>query len=323
MNAPARLDARELHRILAGRWSEVLTVLGVEEQYLRNRHGPCPACGGKDRFRFDDREGQGTWICNQCGAGDGFRLLQTVNGWTFSEARRAVIDAMDLERNPLPPPAPLRSRHRDDQAPAQPTARVRALLRTSAPPEAVQDAIDYLDSRHLWPLPEGCSWRAHAAAEYWDGREMIGRFPAMVAPVIDAEGELVTAHVTYLQDGRKLEGHEPRKILSKMTGRQGCAVRLMPLAGEVLGIAEGIETALAAHRLHGVPVWSALNTALLARFIPPPGARHVVIFADRDVAGLEAAYHLRDGLDGRCTAELQLPPAPAKDWADVWAGRFA
>ena len=27
--------------------------------------GPCPLCAeGKDRFRFDDREGKGTWICN-------------------------------------------------------------------------------------------------------------------------------------------------------------------------------------------------------------------------------------------------------------------
>ncbi|MDI5829610.1 hypothetical protein MJN51_36035, partial [Salmonella enterica subsp. enterica serovar Kentucky] len=34
------------------------------------RHAPCPACGGKDRFRFDDN-GRGSFICNQCGAGDG------------------------------------------------------------------------------------------------------------------------------------------------------------------------------------------------------------------------------------------------------------
>lgn len=323
MSAPARLDAGELHRILAGRWPEFLIRLGVDEQHLRNRHGPCPACGGKDRFRFDDKEGRGTWICSQCGAGDGFRLLETVNGWTFAEARRAVIDALGLDRDTVPLPAPRRSRESDDQAVAQPTARVRDLLRTSAPPEAVQDAIDYLGSRYLWPLPDHCSWRAHAAAEYWDGREMIDRFPALVAEVRDQAGGLVTAHVTYLQNGRKLEADAPRKILSKMTGRRGCAVRLMPLAGEVLGIAEGIETALAAHRFHGVPVWSALNASLLAKFIPPPAAHQVIIFADRDVPSLEAAYHLRDELDGRCSVELRLPPAPANDWADVLAGRSA
>lgn len=130
----------------------------------------------------------------------------------------------------------------------------------------------------------------------------------------------MTAHITYLQGGRKLGDHEPRKILSPMTGRRGCAVRLMP-AGEVLGVAEGIETALAAYLLHGVPVWSALNAPLLAKFVPPREVHKVIIFADRDVAGLEAAYHLRDELDGRCAVELCLPPAPAGDWAEVWQGR--
>jgi putative DNA primase/helicase len=190
------------------------------------------------------------------------------------------------------------------------------LLRTTTTPDAVQDAFEYLGGRHLWPLPDCCSWRAHAAAEYWHDGEMVGRFPALVAEVRDVNGELVTAHLTYLRDGRKLSVYPPRKILSAMTGRRGCAVRLMP-PGEVLGIAEGNETAIAAHRLHGLPVWSALNANMLAKFYPPPGVHEVVIFADRDVAGLEAAYHLRDELDGRARVELRLPPMPHKDWNDV------
>ncbi|NYY79755.1 hypothetical protein DMH17_06695 [Raoultella planticola] len=35
-------------------------------------------CGGADRFRFDDKEGRGTWFCNQCGAGDGLKLVEKV-----------------------------------------------------------------------------------------------------------------------------------------------------------------------------------------------------------------------------------------------------
>ncbi|WP_245911073.1 primase-helicase zinc-binding domain-containing protein [Neisseria iguanae] len=30
---------------------------------------------GKDRFRYDDLDGQGTFFCNQYGAGDGFSLI--------------------------------------------------------------------------------------------------------------------------------------------------------------------------------------------------------------------------------------------------------
>ncbi|MGG8913157.1 primase-helicase zinc-binding domain-containing protein, partial [Escherichia coli] len=41
-----------------GHWPRILPALGI--QVLKNRHQPCPVCGGSDRFRFDDREGRGT-----------------------------------------------------------------------------------------------------------------------------------------------------------------------------------------------------------------------------------------------------------------------
>ncbi|MCW9817645.1 primase-helicase zinc-binding domain-containing protein [Escherichia coli] len=37
-----------------GHWPRILPALGI--QVLKNRHQPCPVCGGSDRFRFDDRE---------------------------------------------------------------------------------------------------------------------------------------------------------------------------------------------------------------------------------------------------------------------------
>ena len=57
-----------------GRWREILPQLGIETRFLVNRHGPCPLCGGKDRFRCDDRDGSGSYYCNQCGPGPGIML---------------------------------------------------------------------------------------------------------------------------------------------------------------------------------------------------------------------------------------------------------
>ena len=47
-----------------GRWYGILTQLGIDSAFLKNTHGPCPACGGQDRFRYDDKDGHGTYYCN-------------------------------------------------------------------------------------------------------------------------------------------------------------------------------------------------------------------------------------------------------------------
>ncbi len=63
-----------------GNWRALLAQLGIKVPDDPRQHGPCPACGGTDRFRFDDKDGHGTWLCGQGGAGqiagDGFNLLE-------------------------------------------------------------------------------------------------------------------------------------------------------------------------------------------------------------------------------------------------------
>lgn len=78
----------------------ILPALGVK--VIKNRHQACPVCGGSDRFRFDDKEGRGTWFCNQCGAGDGLKLVEKVFGVFASEAAGKV----NALTGNLPPVAP-------------------------------------------------------------------------------------------------------------------------------------------------------------------------------------------------------------------------
>ena len=66
----------DVHKRHNGNWRHVLSNLGIHDRYLDGKHHPCPGCGGKDRFRFDDKDGCGTWICSQ-GSGD------TVSGDAF------------------------------------------------------------------------------------------------------------------------------------------------------------------------------------------------------------------------------------------------
>jgi putative DNA primase/helicase len=159
--------------------------------------------------------------------------------------------------------------------------------------------------------------RAHPSLPYYQDGRQVGRFAALVADVVDVSGLLVTVHVTYLKDGSKVSEHEPRKLLSPLTGREGCVVRLIPAASDTLGVAEGIETALSASALERIPVWAALNTSLLAKFEPPPNVAQLIVYADRDEAGLGAALKLFERLQGRIRIQARKPTAPAKDYNDV------
>lgn len=80
-----------------GHWPRILPALGI--QVLKNRHQPCPVCGGSDRFRFDDREGRGTWYCNQCGAGDGLKLVEK-GVWCFPVRRGRKGGCRDRQSAP-------------------------------------------------------------------------------------------------------------------------------------------------------------------------------------------------------------------------------
>ena len=90
------------------RWGEILVSAGVDAKALKDSHGPCPGCKGKDRFRFDNKDGNGTFICSQGSgdtlSGDGFELLQHV-GIVKSpkEALELVAKALDIQKMSLRP----------------------------------------------------------------------------------------------------------------------------------------------------------------------------------------------------------------------------
>ena len=76
-----------------GRWPYILSALGIKVPSA-GHHGACPACGGKDRFRLDDKAGRGTWFCNQCGHGDGLDLVRLVTGRKIKEVAGMVSEAL-------------------------------------------------------------------------------------------------------------------------------------------------------------------------------------------------------------------------------------
>jgi 5S rRNA maturation endonuclease (ribonuclease M5) len=89
MNRTNQIDVAVLKQQAAGRWLEILSALGgCPAELLDGKNHPCPKCGGKDRFRFTNLDGNGSCYCNQCGKGigDGIAALMWLCGWDFNGA---------------------------------------------------------------------------------------------------------------------------------------------------------------------------------------------------------------------------------------------
>ncbi|MEB6564010.1 DUF3987 domain-containing protein [Acinetobacter towneri] len=92
------LDFKQAKLLARGRWPEIFNQLGYPfTATAPNEHVTCPMCGGVDRFRFDNENGDGSFICSQGTgepiAGDGFTLLEH-GGKSTAEALQAVTHAL-------------------------------------------------------------------------------------------------------------------------------------------------------------------------------------------------------------------------------------
>src|SRR5262249_9495585 len=171
------------------RWREILPQLGIETTFLQNRHGPCPLCGGRDRFRFDDRDGSGSYYCNQCGAGSGIILIRKKHGWDH----KTVCDRIDeiIGRDGAETP---RQKSAADDAKDK-ARRLARITRTLAQARDDRIVAAFLKSKRL--AITSTELRGHPRCEYFDDARLVGRFPAVVAPIRAADGSLVSAAVLF------------------------------------------------------------------------------------------------------------------------------
>ncbi len=294
-----------------GRWVSILSELGVSPKFLSPKHGPCPMCGGKDRFRFDDKDGKGTWICNHCGSGDGFTLLMKMNGWDFNQAKEAILPIAPTARMGKP------QWKRDDDYLRKTIANMWA----AGVPVTVGDPVDiYLQRRKL--AIRSPALRYLAKCRYHETGEEPRWLPAMLASVIGPTGDMINIHRTYLTlEGSKADVRTVRKMMPGPVPHAS-AIRLTKAFAR-LGVAEGVETALAASQLYGMPVWSVVNSSMMLSFQPPVEVGELHIFADNDkvYGGQSAAYALAhrvsvSPLAPRSVA-VHVPPHPGTDWNDV------
>ena len=114
-------------------------------------------------------------------------------------------------------------------------------------------------------------------------RESVQFLPAMLAAVRTDVG-VIAVHRTFLDAASaRLAGFDrPRRALGSL--RHG-AVRLAMPRGGRLGLAEGIETALSAMQLFGVPCWATLGNERFGLVTIPESIRELYLFLDNDAGG--------------------------------------
>src|SRR4051812_4371120 len=157
------------------RWREILPQLGIDSRFLVNKHGPCPLCGGRDRYRFDDRDGTGSYYCNQCGAGVGVILIRKLHGWDHATACSEIDKIIGVEREPTKPATTPETNDRE--------RRAAAIARTIAAARSPEVVDAYLHRRGL-TVSSLVLLGDSRCAYYGNDRRLVGRFPAVVAPII-------------------------------------------------------------------------------------------------------------------------------------------
>jgi phage/plasmid primase-like uncharacterized protein len=257
--------------------------------------GACPACGYRTGLRLQEKAGRALWWCASCR--DQAAVTAAILGDAAAPPAAAAAPATDdtAERRA----AALRLW--EAAMPWQRTP-VDAYLARRVP------GLDLAALRELGFLP---------AAKHPSG----ARLPCMVALLRDIEGRPVAVHRTFLAPGGAGKARvEPAKMT--LGAVSGAAVRLHQAAARLV-IAEGIESSLAASVLLRMPAWAAVSAGNLRDSLAlPPSVREVVIAADHDAPGLEAAQAAarRWKAEGR-TVRIAKPQREGADFADLLAER--
>ena len=319
------MDVKTLKSKAQGKWFQILAAVGVDDTCLDGKHHPCPICGGTDRFRWDNKDGNGSYFCNQCTpkSNDSIMLIQKIYGLSLKSA----IDKVDyvIDRNDFTTDNPTGNTAKTKQASRH---LLNELWTTSRELNGSDFVSRYLHSRKLNLTPQHVKWNTQCYNTQLDCK-----VPAMIAKVTDNKGKPITLHRTYLNlDGNRDKRVNPDKMLMPGTDSlAGTAIRLFKSDGGklfvpgVLGVAEGIETAMACAQMFGMVTWSLINNVLMESWLPPTGAKNIVIYADNDrnFTGQKSAYVLANKLRSLdLIVKVKTPVEPDTDFADELFNRM-
>ena len=301
-------DKETVRSAAQGQWREILQSLAGLSALQTNTKtkstgAPCPMCGGSDRYSFKNAD-TGGWACRNCGGGDGFELLQKVNGWTFSEAINQVDKWLSGASGIVPAE----------------TWRQQTAEKQQREAEKEKARIEKGRSNTLkkWEGLKECTGNEYTRHKQFSGALMQSirqTGDTVSVPVYDKTGELIS-----LQHfpGTKDDKGRSNRYFAKNTSTKGGFHQWGESSYYIL-IGESISTTdagyqLAASNRLAVCAFSAAQLPSVAATIREKHPEsQIVILADNDQDGLRYATKAVQQVAG---CQAVLPPDGHNDWSD-------
>lgn len=273
------------------------------------RVGPCPVCGGNDRFAVNITKQ--VWNCRKCrrGGRDAISLVQHIDGCGFKDAISTLTSDSARRPRTLQPKTSRRCNRKDDQDNA---ALAAWLWSTRKPITEGTPPWLYLrrEREYTGPIP--------ATLGYLLPRDpypaaMIAAFGVTAEldepGIISAPKSVVGVHLTRLTaDGEKAPNAAGKaKIMVGMC--KGAPITISP-PNDLLGMAvtEGIEDGLSAYQSTGLGIWAAGSAVFMPALAPliPEYIEAVTIYAHDDDTGRSNAIDLARAIKARGIEVLML-----------------
>ena len=269
--------------------------------------GPCPVCGGRDRFAVNLKKA--VWNCRGCGkGGDVIELVRHLDGCGFNHA----IEQLTGERSAAVSSGPHNkvTDHLKQKAKAEDAERQREQHRKAAWFWSQRQPIKGTIAERYLRQVRGITCPLPATLGYLPARKS-DHHPALISAfalvdevepgVLGDSRGVVSVHFTLLKpDGSGKAEVEKPKI---MIGSPGNLPIIIAPANDLLGLAitEGIEDALTVHQATGLGAWAAGSAGRMPGLAEtvPESIECITICADADQAGRDGAFALADALARR------------------------
>jgi hypothetical protein len=263
-----------------------------------DRCGPCPVCGGNDRFGVNIKKQ--LWNCRGCGkGGDVIALVQFLDDCDFREAVEQLTGKRTIDYHPRP--APRADRGNDDGVKRALTS-AKTIIAEMQPIISAPRAMAYLERirkidtsaiADVLERTDAIGW--HPSVYFNSPKD----YPVLGTPEHPLHGQRLGAIIGVMTDAVTAEptGAISRTYLAPDGTKVGKAKTLGSPRGivrlsadedvlEGLHIAEGIETALTGMANFSLrPMWATGDRMLMADFPILDGIEALTVIADNDKSG--------------------------------------